>query len=407
MNKLWTVTLQTYWHQVKSWSFLILILGPFFIIGCSALGGAISANSDSESQIAVISSNEQVRQNFIKNNDKYVDSKIKTVESAKKAVKKEKIDGYLVFGMQKNQVKAVYHGASPIADELKPKVKSYLQMVQSQFNLQQAQLAPHQLKALQQQPQYTEVLQKNHQDDKLVKMLSLIIVIMAVYMILISYSGITAQEIASEKGTKIMEIIFSSTTAAKYFLGKILGIFGVIVTQLIIYIVGGWATYRWALYAKITASFMRDNQVIINKVLGNLLNVNLIFLILGVVIYTILAAFSGALVAKPEDSSKAAQSTTMISLIAFFLAFAFISNPEQILPQVLSYVPFFSSFMMPIRIINGQVGSLEVILSLVILIVSIIGLTIYISKIYQGVILQTDDTSFWKRLKRGLSYSRL
>ena len=407
MNKLWTVTLQTYWHQVKSWSFLILILGPFFIIGCSALGGAISANSDSESQIAVISSNEQVRQNFIKNNDKYVDSKIKTTESAKKAVKKEKIDGYLVFGMQKNQVKAVYHGASPIADELKPKVKSYLQMVQSQFNLQQAQLAPHQLKALQQQPQYTEVLQKNHQDDKLVKMLSLIIVIMAVYMILISYSGITAQEIASEKGTKIMEIIFSSTTAAKYFLGKILGIFGVIVTQLIIYIVGGWATYRWALHAKITASFMRDNQVIINKVLGNLLNVNLIFLILGVVIYTILAAFSGALVAKPEDSSKAAQSTTMISLIAFFLAFAFISNPEQILPQVLSYVPFFSSFMMPIRIINGQVGSLEVILSLVILIVSIIGLTIYISKIYQGVILQTDDTSFWKRLKRGLSYSRL
>ena len=407
MNKLWTVTLQTYWHQVKSWSFLILILGPFFIIGCSALGGAISANSDSESQIAVISSNEQVRQNFIKNNDKYVDSKIKTVESAKKAVKKEKIDGYLVFETQKNQVKAVYHGASPIADELKPKVKSYLQMVQSQFNLQQAQLAPNQLKALQQQPQYTEVLQKNHQDDKLVKMLSLIIVIMAVYMILISYSGITAQEIASEKGTKIMEIIFSSTTAAKYFLGKILGIFGVIVTQLIIYIVGGWATYRWALHAKITASFMHDNQVVINKILGNLVNVNLIFLILGVIIYTILAAFSGALVAKPEDSSKAAQGTTMISLIAFFLSLAFISNPEQILPQVLSYVPFFSSFMMPIRIINGQVGRLEVILSLVVLIVSIIGLTIYISKIYQGVILQTDDTSFWKRLKRGLSYSRL
>lgn len=407
MNKLWTVTLQTYWHQVKSWSFLILILGPFFIIGCSALGGAISANSDADRQIAVISSNEQVRQNFIKNNDKYVDSKIKTAESAKKAVKKEKIDGYLVFETQKNQVKAVYYGSSPIDDELKPKVKSYLQVLQSQLNLQQAQLAPHQLKALQQQPQYTEILQKNHQDDKLVKMLSLIIVIMVVYMILISYSGITAQEIASEKGTKIMEIIFSSTTAAKYFLGKILGIFGVIVTQLIIYIVGGWATYRWALHAKITASFMRYNQAIINKVLGNLLNVNLIFLILGVVIYTILAAFSGALVAKPEDSSKAAQSTTMISLIAFFLAFAFITNPEQILPQILSYVPFFSSFMMPIRIINGQVGSLEVILSLVILIVSIVGLTVYISKIYQGVILQTDDTSFWKRLKRGLSYSRL
>ncbi|MEB3363223.1 hypothetical protein SDC49_04275 [Lactobacillus sp. R2/2] len=89
MNKLWTVTLQTYWHQVKSWSFLLLILGPFFIIGCGALGGAIGASSDPDSQIAVISSNEQVRQNFIKNNDKYVDAKIKTAESAKKPSKRK------------------------------------------------------------------------------------------------------------------------------------------------------------------------------------------------------------------------------------------------------------------------------------------------------------------------------
>ncbi|MEB3363225.1 hypothetical protein SDC49_04285 [Lactobacillus sp. R2/2] len=96
-----------------------------------------------------------------------------------------------------------------------------------------------------------------------------------------------------------------------------MGIFGVIITQLVIYIVGGWATYRWALHAKITASFMHNNQIVINKILGNLVNVNLVFLILGVIIYTILAAFSGALVAKPEDSSKAAQGTTMLSSLHF------------------------------------------------------------------------------------------
>lgn len=66
-------------------------------------------------------------------------------------------------------------------------------------------------------------------------MVSLIIVIMVVYMILIPYSSITAQEIASEKDTKIIEIIFLSKTSAKYFFGKILGIFGVIATQFIIH----------------------------------------------------------------------------------------------------------------------------------------------------------------------------
>ena len=61
--------------------------------------------------------------------------------------------------------------------------------------------------------------------------------------------------------------------------------------------------------------------------------------------------------------------------------------------------------MMPIRVINGHVGNLEILLSLAILLISIVVLMAYISKIYQGVILQTDDTSFWKRLKRGLAYS--
>lgn len=112
------------------------------------------------------------------------------------------------------------------------------------------------------------MLRKQHQGDKIAKMVSLIIVIMVVYMILIPYSSITAQEIASEKGTKIMEIIFSSATAAKYFFGKILGIFGVIATQFIIYVAGGWATYHWALKAKFIATFMHDNQTIINKILG-------------------------------------------------------------------------------------------------------------------------------------------
>ncbi|MGL5884424.1 MAG: ABC transporter permease, partial [Bombilactobacillus sp.] len=163
MNKLWIVTLQTYWHQVKSWSFLLLILGPFFIIGCSALGGALNTNSDENSQIALISSNKQMRRHFIQSNSKYVASKIKSVGSAKKAVQKEKIDGYLVLGIQKNQVTAIYHGASTLDDELKPKIKIYLQMMQNQLNLQRAQLASHQLKALQQQPKYREVLQKNHQ----------------------------------------------------------------------------------------------------------------------------------------------------------------------------------------------------------------------------------------------------
>lgn len=132
----------------------------------------------------------------------------------------------------------------------------------------------------------------------------------------------------------------------------------------------------------------------------------MLYLLLGVVIYTVLAAFSGALVAKAEDASKAAQPVIMLNLLAFFITFPFQNNLDSIIVKILSYVPFFSSYFMPMRIINNDASGMEIILSLLVLIVSIILLSMYIGKIYQGLMLQTDDSSFWKRFKRGISYNK-
>ncbi|MGC4432617.1 ABC transporter permease, partial [Streptococcus suis] len=66
----------------------------------------------------------------------------------------------------------------------------------------------------------------------------------------------TAQEVASEKGTKIMEVIFSSVPASTYFYGRILGIFMVIATHLGIYALGGVGSYQFASLALLT---MQDN----------------------------------------------------------------------------------------------------------------------------------------------------
>ena len=61
---------------------------------------------------------------------------------------------------------------------------------------------------------------------------------MLLYMILIFYSSITAQEVASEKGTKIMEVVFSSIKATDYFFARMLGLFGVIFTHIFVYVIG-------------------------------------------------------------------------------------------------------------------------------------------------------------------------
>lgn len=407
MNKLWIVTFETFLRQVKSWSFVMLIIGPFLMFGISMGAGYLGASSSQNTdKIAVISDQAQLRDSFIKANKDDVDKKVTDKAEATKLMKKNDLAGYLVLKFDNQKISAQYFGTNSLGSGQKARINSYLMQTQQQLNVSKAQLTPTQIKDLQQQPKLKENIQKKTGTANLAKTISFWITVIMVYMILITYTTITAQEIASEKGTKIMEIIFSSTTAVKYFLGKIFGVLLVILTQILIYLVGGWGGYIVAQNSSVTKGFITQNQSLINSILKNILSINLIYLLLGVVIYTILAAFTGALVAKAEDASKAAQPVIMLNLVAFFVTFPFQNNLDSIIVKIFSYVPFFSSYFMPLRIINNNASPLEITLSLVILAISIVLLARYIGSIYQGLMLQTDDSSFWKRFKRGLSYNK-
>ncbi|WP_054712592.1 ABC transporter permease [Secundilactobacillus paracollinoides] len=404
MRKLWLVTVNTYLRQVKSWSFLILVLSPFVMIGLSFGIGWISANSASSGdQIAVVSNQPALRAAYLKTTSKAdVKQSITTVAEAKQAQKTEKIQGYLVLtGGQ--QLKAVYHGSQALSSTRKAKLTTFLTNMQTQQNVAQAKLTKRQVVTLQQQPVVQQRVTSSLGLKKTAKMASFWILVFMVYMILTTYSSITAQEIASEKGTKIMEIIFSSTTALKYFLGKIFGVLLMIVTQLVVYVLGGWASLTAAQHFSATREMYHTYHGLINQVVGNLMSINLVFLFVGVILYTVLAAFCGALVAKPEDSSKAGYLAVYLSMIAFFATFPFQSNADALFVRIMSYIPFFSSYFMPMRIINGTATTLQISVSMLILLATLLGMTWYIGRIYGGLMLQTDDGSFWKRLRRGLA----
>ena len=186
------------------------------------------------------------------------------------------------------QVSANYYGDQNLSNEVKTNLQLFLGQIQQSNNLQNAQLSPAQATSLATNFSLKEHVKKQKSDDSTIRQISFWILVGMVYMILSNYSSITAQEIASEKGTKIMEIIFSSTSAVKYFIGKISGVMLVILTQIAVYIIGGGVALEVAKKIDLTKDFMRDNSHLVNGVIDNLFNVNLLFLFLGVVIYTIL-----------------------------------------------------------------------------------------------------------------------
>ncbi|WP_309432290.1 ABC transporter permease, partial [Bacillus thuringiensis] len=170
-------------------------------------------------------------------------------------------------------------------------------------------------------------------------------------MLVITYTQVTAQDIATEKGTKIMEVIFSSMPGGDYFTGKILGIFGEIITQVLIYVIGFAAVYCAAPYIDGFSDLLDKYKPMIDQTVGNLASWGLLFTIIGLVLFIIFAAFCGALVAKSENANKAVGPLTTLMLIGFLFTLNMQSSGDTILAKVLSYIPFLSSFVMPARVI--------------------------------------------------------
>lgn len=403
MNKTWIVTSETYLRQTKSWSFLLLVLMPFLFIGMTFGISYVATPNKDKSDIAVVSTNSALRTSFIKQSGVATTKKYATAATAQKATNRSDINGYVVLKATGKQVSATFNGPNEINSGDQAKIQRFLATLQTQLNVQQAKLSPTQQQALAIQPKFKQQLQKKTASDKAAKTISFYVLVFFVYLILTTYSSITAQEIAAEKGTKIMEVIFSSTTPRKYFNGKVYGVLLMIVTQLFVYLLGGALVVQFAQHSRITADLWQQYSSVIGKVLSNLLSINLLFALAAVLLYTVVSAFCGALVTRVEDAGKASQPVIYLNLLTFVMAMAFQGSPSSGVVTIFSYIPFFSSYLMPLRLINATATMTEAVISMIILLVTVVGSMWYIGKIYGGLMLQTDELGFWGNLKRGLS----
>ncbi|AVK61077.1 ABC transporter permease [Lactobacillus sp. CBA3605] len=403
MNKTWIVTSETFLRQTKSWSFLMLILMPFLFMGLTLGITYVSAPNRGSNEIAVISSNSTLRKSLLKTNQVTTTSNYATIKAAKTATYKNDISGYLVLKQTaQHQLVATFHGPSALASTNQAQLQRWLSRQQAHLNQQQAHLTIQQVRALALQPQLKQRLQKKTAADKTAKTISFYLLVFFVYLILTTYSSITAQEIAAEKGTKIMEVIFSSTTPRRYFNGKVYGVLLMILTQLLVYLLGGVVILQLVPHSPLLATWWAQYAPIITKVLHNLLSINLIFALAAVLLYTVVSAFCGALVTRVEDAGKASQPVIYLNLLTFFTAMAFQNNPTNPFVTIFSYVPFFSSYLMPLRLINATATLPAASLSLILLLLTVVGSMWYIGKVYGGLMLQTDELGFWGNLKRGL-----
>ena len=375
-----------------------MVISPFFFI---ALTGGISylqgSSMGKNSKIAVVTTVPSVEEGLKGTNG--INFDYKDEASAQAAIKDEKIKGYLTIDQEDSVLKAVYHGETSLETGIKLAVTNKLNELQYQLNRSAANLSQEQEQRLSQTVDFTEKIDESKENKKIVQTIAAAGLGFFLYMILITYASVTAQEVASEKGTKIMEVVFSSIRASHYFYARMLALLLVILTHIGIYVVGGLVAILLFKDLPILAQ-----SGILNH-LGEAFSLNtLLFVLVSLFMYVVLAAFLGSMVSRPEDSGKAL-SPLMILIIAGFVGVTALGAAgDNLVLKIGSFIPFISTFFMPFRAINGYASGLEAWISLAITVVFAVTATAFIGRMYASLVLQTDDLGIWKTFKRALAY---
>lgn len=375
-----------------------MVISPFLFLGLSGGIGVLQGSSLAQnSKVAVVSSVPLVTEELKSTNGLNFDYKDEA--SAQAAIKDEKIKGYLTIDQENSVLKAVYHGETSLESGIKLAVTAKLNELQSQLNRSEANLSQEQEKRLAQTIQFTEQIDEAKENKKMVQTFAAAGLGFFLYMILITYASVTAQEVASEKGTKIMEVVFSSIRASHYFYARMIALLLVILTHIGIYVVGGLGAIFFFKDMPILA-----NSGILNH-LGEAFSINtLLFVLVSLFMYVVLAAFLGSMVSRPEDSGKALSPLMLLIMVGFIGVTVLGTSGDNLILKIGSYIPFVSTFFMPFRAINGYANGLEAWISLAITVIFAVTATAFIGRMYASLVLQTDDLGIWKTFKRALSY---
>ncbi len=190
--------------------------------------------------------------------------------------------------------------------------------------------------------------------------------------------------ITTEKTSKIIETLVTSTDSKTIVLGKTLGIGIVGLIQVIIMIT----------VAVVSAKFCMDPEILsslfdLSSITPMLLILTLVYFCFGYALYSLFFALTGATVSKPEDVQYANGPVSIVAVIGFYLAYFSMMNPNSGLNKISGIVPISSPFSMPLRVMMGSATTGEIALSLLILIATTIIIAFVAIKVYSATILNT------------------
>ncbi len=229
------------------------------------------------------------------------------------------------------------------------------------------------------------------------------ILIIFLLIAVILYGQWVATSAAEEKSSRVIEIVISAATPFQLLGGKVIGVGGLGLVQLLAAAVP--ALIAFALQGLVAeavlgapAAALELPQALTTGVLGAFL----VFFILGYLLYSTLYAAAGSMVSRMEDVNNVVAPMSLICTLAYLVG---VYASIGLIPVdagwviALSYFPFTSPFVMLSRVTAGAAGAADVLLAGAILAVTIVIALWAAGRVYSaGVLLYGQRPSFRRLL---------
>lgn len=387
MRDIFTVTKFTATDMVKRKSFIIstIIILAMIVVGFNIPKIIKSFNNGTEKIIIVDKDN--VFENKItpveKNTEIILENK--SVEEIKEKIKNKEIEYGIIIDKKDNTINLTYVLENKMSSGPSEEFISSLTTLYKDIEIEKLNISDEQKAKLTPEFDYNlEVVDENIKGNPLVMMMISIVLFYAVYFCAFQVSN----SITTEKTSKIIETLVTSTSPRNIILGKTLGVGLIGLCQLAAIIITAF----------ISAKTFMDPQLLEmaldTKALTPMLGIiTLIYFLLGYLTFALMYALTGSTVSKPEDIQSANQPVVFITIIGFYLAYFSMINPSSNLNQLAALLPISSPFCMPLRIMMGASSVNEVLLSIGILIITIMLIAKIAIKIYSNAILNYGKSS--------------
>lgn len=407
MDKFWSTFKLTYKNKVTTKSFQIFtIIVIVLILAAANINKIIDLFDHGSDKVGIVTDNKQIYK-LIDQQSKQLDDDAQyvkvTEQTAKSEIKKDKLDKAYVITISDNQkIKGKIMSKDSVSTDDKQQLSAVLSTIQTQLTAANLNLSANELKQLQAQSKVTsEVVDNTNAQSDLTeaqKGFNMIIVyagVMLMFFIVINYAGQVAMEIATEKTSRVIEMIITSVSPVTHILAKIFGVIAVALTQIAILFIVGLISFFVFDIRKMLKGFKIEP----NDLTAQLITVGIISLLLGILSYIILAAILGSITARIEDINQALMPMTLLSMIGFYIALFSVMNPDTLLVKIASFIPLISPFVMFVRAATPEVALWEIIVSVILSIVTIIILLWIAVRSYKDTILSFDK-GFIQAFKR-------